>query len=89
MAKEITHGQGYDVEVGWGRSQECVSIATVMPEVPPNAGVPRDLPELIAAAPEGWATARGLYANLETRASVNKLIRDLQHARDAAFGKDA
>lgn len=89
MAKEITHGQGYDVEVGWGRGQGAVSIATMMPELVPSEGVPRDLPELIAAAPEGWAGARGLTVTLETRSAVNKLIRDLQHARDAAFGKDA
>jgi hypothetical protein len=59
--------------VGWGRESEHVQIATL-------AGGDYD---------EVGGNARpGLYVQLD-RAGINRLIRSLRKARDAAFGSDA
>lgn len=83
MAHEITRGDGYDVDVQWMRDAH-VSIGTIMPEL----NEVQDLLGLVNCDPNPWRGARGLYATLPDRASVNKLIRDLKRARDSAFGKD-
>jgi hypothetical protein len=87
MPKEMIKAESFDVEVSWGREMQCVSVATVMPDQR-TADEPADLLELVNAAPDGWKDARGLYASIESRSGVNKLIRDLRRARDQAFGRD-
>ena len=59
--------------VGWSRETGHVELATIMPD-----GVPLD------PGPE----ANGWFVQLE-REDINRLIRLLRKARDAAFGADA
>jgi hypothetical protein len=60
------------VQVGWGRESSHVQIATVNKD-----GVQlRPTPE-----GNGWYVQLGRY-------EINKLIRTLRRARDAAYGRD-
>lgn len=64
----------YAIHVGWHRELGQVQIASL-------------------GGPSGIAldsgTADGQYVNLDDRAQINRLIRILRQARDAAFGADA
>lgn len=99
MPKEVIPDEAgaFDVHVGWTREPAGhVQVGAVMAagraiDAPPDA--PRNLRQLVASWPDdagdpdspGGAT--GLWSTLD-RAGVNRLIRTLRHARDAAFGRD-
>jgi hypothetical protein len=59
--------------IGWSREPGHVEIATVMPD-----GIPLD----------GGPEANGWFLQLD-RDGINRLIRLLRKARDAAYGADA
>lgn len=88
MPKETIRGEGFDVEIAWGRDQAHVQLATVMkPPETPNS------PDGLGVLLEGWSPderirARGLYATLDQRHAINEIIRVLKRARDQAFGRD-
>lgn len=91
MPKELVYGdlpQGEDgpgqsvVEVRWDRGTEYFQIVTKC--VDRATGEPLVSDEVAA---HGIHYTHGFYVGLDRR-GINKLIRDLRRARDAAFGKD-
>lgn len=97
------HGQPYEgprgvIDIGWANGQHSISVVSTFDDGGGRATLdmvnnwldaahmaPIDVEKLAGAIPPG---AGGLYAYLETREDVNRLIRILRRARDAAFGKD-
>lgn len=71
---ETEPGHCASIELGWGREASYVQLGTVMLD-----GAEQRLRDV---------TRDGMYVQLD-RAGINRLIRALRRARDAAFGVDA
>ena len=73
---EVTSEPGHcaSIEVGWARESEHVQLGTVVLDV--------------ADERVKNVTSDGMFVQLD-RAGINRLIRSLRKARDAAFGADA
>lgn len=81
MPKETIHdkhatepGVCASIEVGWGRDSGHVQLGTIVLDVADQRV--KDV------------TRDGMYVQLD-RDGINRLIRSLRKARDAAFGSDA
>lgn len=75
MPKE-TFGDEIKAVVSWGRGEETIQVATMLP------GQQVHVVDSPPSPFDGW------YATLGSRAEVNRLIRTLRTARDQAFGRD-
>lgn len=69
----VAEGSPAKIKVGWSREAEHVEVATVAPD-----------DRTLRPTPEG----NGWFVQLD-RAGLNRLIRTLRKARDAAYGSDA
>ncbi len=92
MPKEIIYRSGHDpspcdpttrVQVGWERGGSYVEIATVQP----GGQVAFKDPDTGDFLPASQADP-GFFMTID-RDGINRLIRTLRRARDAAFGADA
>lgn len=84
MPKETTRCtvmDGFRVEVGWTRGRD-VQLATTNTNSPLRLEAPDAKCDTDTVPFDGW------HCTLD-RDGINKLIRDLRRARDAAYGTDA